>query len=136
MKHVQVIKDGKVVTDNIMGDMPEVSSRNCTATGKANELVINDNSGDRPRIIICTDRIEKVAAQASELAANAAKMEINAAEIERNAYRSALSGLRGARTQVQNDARISAEERQEALSEIDKSISEIEQDLAGARADD
>jgi len=136
VKRVQVIKNGKVMTDNIVGDMPEVTSRNCTVTGDANELVIHDNSGDRPKIIICTDRIENVTAKAAEMAANAAEMSINAAEIERNAYRSALSGLRAARMRVQSDAKLSAEERGEALSEIDESIREIEQDLAEARADD
>jgi beta-lactamase regulating signal transducer with metallopeptidase domain len=136
VRHVRVVKDGKVVTDDIMADMPEVSSRNCTVTDKANELVINDDSGDRPKIIICTNRIEKVAAQASELAANAAVMSINAAEIERNAYRSALSGLRAARTRVQSDTKLSAQERQDALSSIDESIRDIEQDLAGVQADD
>ncbi|HVI97624.1 MAG TPA: M56 family metallopeptidase [Sphingomonas sp.] len=136
MKRVQVIKDGKVVTDNIMADMPEVSSRNCTITDKKDELVINDNSGARPKIIICTDRIEKVTAEASKLAANAAATSIDTDAIERNAYRSALSGLRAARMRVQSDAKLSAEDRSEALSGIDESIRDIEQDLANVGTDD
>ncbi len=134
--HVKVVRDGEVITDDIMADMPEISSRNCTITDKADELVINDNSGKRPKVIICTDRIEKVAAEASRLAANAATMSINAAEIERNAYRSALSGLRAARVRVQGDSKLSAQKRREALSSIDESIRDIEQDLADVRADD
>src|SRR3546814_18025715 len=66
MKRVQVIRDGKVVTDNIMGDMPEISSRNCTITDKKDDLVIHDDSGKRPKLIICTDRIETVSADATK----------------------------------------------------------------------
>src|SRR3546814_1188228 len=103
MKRVQVIRDGKVVTDNIMGDMPEISSRNCTITDKKDDLVIHDDSGKRPKMIICNDRIEKVSAEATKASAEAARASANAARvaansvrIERDAPRWANEGLRKA----------------------------------------
>src|SRR3546814_4460707 len=115
MKRVQVIRDGKVVTDNIMGDMPEISSRNCTITDKKDDLVIHDDSGKRPKIIICTDRIEKVSAEATKASAEAARASANAARvaansvrIERDAYRSAIEGQIGrAHVELQSLMRIS-----------------------------
>jgi hypothetical protein len=111
-----------------MADMPEVSSRNCGA-GSAKEMVINDRSGGKNRIIICEDRIANAAAKGAEMAANSA-------EIERNAYRSALAGLQGARTKVLNDQRLSEDQRREAMSSIEESIKEIQDDLAHAGEDD
>ncbi|TPG43487.1 peptidase M56 [Sphingomonas koreensis] len=135
IERTRVIQDGKVVTDNVnavMADMPEVSSRHC-GEGSAQEMVINDQSHGKNRIIICEDRIAKVAAAG---AAEGAAIAANSADIERNAYRSALSGLQGARAQLMSDQRISAAERNEALASIDASIKEIQDDLAHAGRDD
>jgi hypothetical protein len=123
--------DGKAIqtqVDAAMAHMPEVSSANCGG-GDVKHLVINDQAGGKNRIIICEDRIAKVAAQGEEMAANSA-------EIERNAYRAALSGLRGARDGVAKDSRLTAAERDEALKSIDESIREMQDDLAHAGADD
>ncbi|MGN6277461.1 MAG: M56 family metallopeptidase [Sphingomonas sp.] len=135
IERTRVIQDGKVVTDNvnaIMADMPEVSSRNC-GHGDLQQMVINDQSGGKNRIIICTDRISEVAAKG---AAEGATIAANSADIERNAYRSALAGLQTARTRLMTDNRLSADERNEALSSIDESIKEMQDDLAHAGADD
>nr|WP_286207824.1 M56 family metallopeptidase [Hephaestia sp. MAHUQ-44] len=128
VKRIKVIKDGQVVTENVIGDIPEVSSRNCTVTDKGDDLVINDNSGARPRIIICTDRIAKVSADAAKVAANSAR-------IERDAYRSALDGLRKARSSMASNAQLSAEARSEALAAMDESIRDLQHDLDTAGTD-
>jgi beta-lactamase regulating signal transducer with metallopeptidase domain len=111
-----------------MAHMPEVSSRNCGG-GDIKQMVINEQSGGKNRIIICEDRIAKVAAQGAEIAANSA-------EIERNAYRSALAGLQSARSRMMSDQRLSAAERDEAMSSIDESIKEMQDDLVHAGEDD
>lgn len=131
VQHTRVVKDGKVITDEVnraMAHMPEVSSRTCGGTDMK-QMVITDQVGGKNRIIICEDRIAKAAAWGAEMAANSA-------EIERNAYRSALSGLRSARGGVAQDPKLSAAERDEALSSIDQSIREIEDDMAHAGDDD
>jgi len=109
-----------------MADMPEVSSRTC-GSGDGNQLVINDQSGGRNRIVICQDRIAEVASRGAS---------VDTAAIERNAYRSALAGLQTARSKVSSDAQLSEDERRDALSSIDDSIKEMQDDLAHAGADD
>ena len=82
--------------------------------GDARQMVMNDQSGGKNRMIICTDRIAAAAAQGAEMAANSA-------DIERNAYRSALSGLQNARAKVASDPHMGNAERAEAISSIEKS---------------
>ena len=125
------VVDGRAIraqVDAAMADMPEVSSTSCGG-GDAQQVVINDRSGGRNRIVICQDRIAAMAAKGAQVA-------VNAAEIERNAYRSALAGLQAARGKVEADARLSAEERRDALSSIDDSIRDMQDDLARAGQDD
>lgn len=109
-----------------MADMPEVSSRNC-GSGDEHQLVINDQSGGKNRIVICQDRIAEVASRGAS---------VDTAAIERNAYRSALAGLQTARSKVSDDAKLGEDERRQALSSIDESIKEMQDDLAHAGADD
>jgi len=125
------VVDGRAIraqVDAAMADMPEVSSTSCGG-GDAQQVVISDRSGGRNRIVICQDRIAAMAAKGAQVA-------VNAAEIERNAYRSALAGLQAARGKVEADARLSAEERRDALSSIDDSIRDMQDDLARAGQDD
>jgi beta-lactamase regulating signal transducer with metallopeptidase domain len=125
--------DGKVVTDNVegadavMADMPEISSASCPDASNK-QVVINEDHGGKRRMIICTNRIEKLAADSEKLAANS----VNTAEIERNAYRSALTGLQSARARVENDPKVTGDARSEALAAIDQSIAEIQADIAKA----
>jgi bla regulator protein BlaR1 len=130
-ERTRVIQDGKVITENVQGalaDMPQVTSAACGA-GDARQMVMNDQSGGKNRMIICTDRIAAAAAQGAEMAANSA-------DIERNAYRSALSGLQNARAKVASDPHMGSAERAEAMSSIDESIQEIQDDLAHVGEDD
>ena len=121
-------KDGKMTTQEFgpmpeMPPMPEISSRNCPGDGNRHETVINEKKGDKRVIIICTNRIEKLAREGAAMAANSQ-------EIERKAYRSALDGLRNARERMASDRKMSEDARREALQAMDESIQEIEGDLA------
>jgi hypothetical protein len=79
--------------------------------------------GDKKIIIICTNRIEKLASRGAAVAANGK-------EIERNAYQSALRSLRAARAHMLADQSMSEEARGEAVQAMDNSIGELEGDLA------
>lgn len=132
-KTVRVVvrsKDGTVITDDFKGmpampdvpDVPEVMSLRCKqgASGTDKDLVINDVKDGKQRIVICTDRVKR-------LASNTSVKIIDSAEIERKAYRAALDGLRSART------RMSAKTgpgQSEAVNAIDQAIAEVEADLA------
>ncbi len=106
----------------VMTDVPDVRSLRCDdgAPGSDKKVTINEVKDGKRRIIICTNRIERLA--------SAAKIrEIDSRDIERKAYRSALDGLRGAR------ARMSAKGgagQNEAVKAIDEAIAEVEADLA------
>jgi len=85
--------------------------------------VLNEKRDGKRVMIICTNRIERVAREGAAVAANAK-------DIERNAYRSALAGLRSAQERMRSDTRMGEEARKEAVLAIDQSIKEIEEDLA------
>ena len=86
-------------------------------------MVLNEKRGGKRVMIICTNRIERVAREGAAMAANAK-------DIERNAYRSALAGLRNAQERMRSDTMMGEEARKEAVLAIDQSIKEIEEDLA------
>ena len=126
-KIVRVNKDGKTLSEDWVGpvNVPEVRSTNCSGDGPKGdrEMVINKMDGKKHVIIICQNRIEKVAMRAAD-EANRAK------DIQRMAYTRALEGLRNARQRIANDERMSAEERRDALQGIDESIKDMESDMA------
>lgn len=132
-KHVRVIvrgPDGKLRTSDAHGidvDIPEVSELNCTTgEGDAKHMVLHDQKDGKQRIIICRNRIEKMAGDAAHSAARAAELAANSKDIERNAYRSALEGLRAARAGMASNGKVNAE----GLKAIDQAIAEVEADLA------
>ena len=86
-------------------------------------MVINKMDGKKQVIIICQNRIEKVAMRAADEA-------VRAKDIQRMAYTRALEGLRNARQRIANDERMGAEERRDALQGIDESIKDMESDMA------
>lgn len=121
-------KNGKMATEDFAGmpelaEIPEVSSRTCRGDGNGKEMVLNEKRGGKHVIVICTNRIEKVAREGAAIAANSR-------EIERNAYRAALDGLRGARERMASNRSMADDARREALQAMDESIREIEGDLA------
>ena len=112
--------------------VPQISSVDCKSSGNGgvaiNKMVLNDSKDGKRKIILCINRIQKVAE------ANAAKgvaMAANSKEIERNAYRQALAGLRKARAEMVAKQGESGGHSSEALPAIDTAIAEIEADLAG-----
>ena len=120
-------KNGTVITDDFnfmpdMADVPEVMSLRCKqgASGADKDLVINDVKDGKHRIVICTDRVKR-------MASNTSVKIIDSAEIERKAYRSALDGLRSARTRMSAKG---GPGQSEAVNAIDQAIAEVEADLA------
>ena len=123
-------RDGKLVTEDFhdmpaIPEIPEVSSRNCPGDGQRHETVINDKKGDKRVIIICTNRIEKIAREGAAMAAHSK-------DIERSAYRSALEGLRGAQARMRADQAMGEQARNQAIKAIDEAIHEMEENLAKA----
>ncbi len=111
-------QNGKTMTDDISGvDIPEITSADCPADGNDRQTVIHGTKGDKKTMVICLNRIQR-------LADNAAKLAANSRDIERNAYQQALTGLRHARegADVRNIP--------EASKAIDEAIAELEADLA------
>lgn len=107
-------------------DIPAISSAKC-GIGTGEPMVIDtregNSKGERRRIVICTDRIEKAAADGAAMAANSK-------DIERNALASALSGLQAARSTVEGNQSMTAQQRAEALASIDTSLAEVQADIA------
>ncbi len=129
-KTVRVVvrsKDGTVITDDFKGmpdvpDVPEVMSLRCTqgASGTDKDLVINEVKDGKHRIVICTDRVKR-------LASNTSVKIVDSVEIERKAYRAALDGLRSARNRMSAKG---GPGQSEAVNAIDQAIAEVEADLA------
>jgi len=109
--------------DKIMADMPEMKSMNC---GGGDKPVIERHDGKKHVIIMCTDRMEKVAVDAHRIAMDSKRM----------GMRSALMGLRMARRSVENERDISDDERAKALKGIDEAIRELDKEGIGEDHDD
>lgn len=120
MRFVHRDKDGKVTTEDFQGmaDIPEVSSLDCDdKQGDPKQMVWHGDKGGKKIIVICKNRIERVAAEGARVAANSK-------DIERHAYMSALAGLRSARSNM------SGKNNAEAVKAIDEAIAEVEADMA------
>ena len=104
--------------------IPAISSAQCgIGTGKPLSMVIDTGKGQKRKIVICTDRIERVTADAMVTARNSAA-------VERNAYTQGLTGLLTAREKVSADTGMSDADRTRALTSIDQSIVEMKRQLA------
>lgn len=98
-----------------MPPIPEVSSANCSDRGPAVE---HRQRGGREHIVVCTNRIERMAREGAELAANSA-------QIERDAIASARAGLERARATVAANRDMGEEGRRAALAGIDEALTEL-----------
>lgn len=116
--------NGEMVTGDFrdMPNIPDVSSRNCPGDGGRHEMVLNEKKGGKRVIIICANRIEKVAREGAAVAARSK-------DIERNAYRSALEGLRNAQARMRSDQAMGEVARNEAIKAIDEAIRDMEDNL-------
>lgn len=139
IKIVKLDKDGNTISEDVtdmpdvrdmpnmaaLKDMPDIRSRRCGGDGKSESMVIDKSRGGKKVMVICTDRIERMASFA---AGNA----VRAKNIQRMAYDRALKGLRNARASIANNISMSAEDRKDALDDIDDSIRDMESDRADA----
>lgn len=110
--------------------LPEISSRECG--GGDRPMVRNERRDGKRLMIICTDRIERMAEQSARHAERAAEIAANSRDVERNALRSALAGLRGARAAIESNPQLTPEQKREALNGIDHGERQIREDLQRA----
>ncbi|URW74396.1 M56 family metallopeptidase [Sphingomonas donggukensis] len=104
-------------------NMPEISSRTCTEGEGKGENVIRREDGAKKIVIICTNRIEKMAALSM---GEADKAGTRAVVIRRHAETTALEGLRDARRSIEANRDMTDSQRAAALSGIDSAIREME----------
>ena len=141
-KMIRIVRrtaDGKVVSEEMpdmpqladmpamprMPDMPHISSQTCKPGVDGGAMVRNFEKDGKKVIVICSNRIQKVADEGAAMAANSK-------DIERNAYAQALAGLRDAKARMLASTDMSADERKQALFGIDTAMKELESDLAKA----
>lgn len=129
LTHTRIVvrdKDGTVRTDTLDGeptriDMPDIRSGTCTP-GSDKDMTISEVKDGKTRIIICTDRIEKVATEGAAAAANSGEM-------QKNAMKTALAGLQTARASITGNKEMSEAQRAEALKGIDEAIVEVTHEM-------
>ena len=124
-RKVVVLRNGEKIdvdvdVDAILADIPDIRDGKC-GEGDGRDTVVHRSEGGRKVMIICTDRIEKMAADAERMAEKHARMGI----------RSAMGGLRAARASIEADRTLSAERKAEALRGIDEAMRELETESAG-----
>lgn len=106
---------------------PEVISRNCgDGEGDAKDMTIRSKEGEKRRVIICTNRIERHTEMAARSAEMAAARSVEAMRIQRRATVSALAGLKHARESIESNRSLTETQRSAALSGIDEAIREME----------
>ncbi|MDQ2892067.1 MAG: hypothetical protein M3R64_03105, partial [Pseudomonadota bacterium] len=140
----RVDNDGKVTTtpsdrgaDSAMSDADadamvaralaqalEVSERTCpnSAVGDERRLVLHAEKGTKKIMVICTNRIEAVAA-------NAARTQANAADIQRHAMQTALASIDTARASITADRNLTEAQRKKALAGLDQAVAEMRAEL-------
>ncbi|OYY91473.1 MAG: hypothetical protein B7Y45_02605 [Sphingomonas sp. 28-66-16] len=150
MRFVFRDKKGRVINEDFRGlaEMPEITSSNCADdSGDGKNVVRNETVNGRHRIIICRNRVQRLAMRAAEAARigadaaqrgadaarHGAEMATRAQEIERNAYRSALEGVRKARNGMLADQSLTGAARTSALKAMDEAIAELESDMNADR---
>ncbi len=106
-------------------NIPAISSATCgIGTGRPISMVIDSGKGAKRKIVVCTDRIEKVTVDAMVTARNSKAT-------ERDAYIQGLAGLIQARATVVADTSMSDADRARSLNGIDQSIAEMKGQLSG-----
>lgn len=112
-----------------------MSERKCGTDGPdARQITINQRDGARRLLIVCTDRAERIGAEAAaqarvaEVSARAAEASAHAAG--RAGMRAGLDGLRAARRSIASQPGLTAEQKREAIKGIDEGIREMEREIA------
>ncbi|RYD95490.1 MAG: hypothetical protein EOP61_19660 [Sphingomonadales bacterium] len=99
--------------DKIMADMPQIRDGKC---GEGKPTIEHRAEGNKKIMVICTDRIERIGADAERMAFKGKWMAMDGA----------LMGLRHARGSIEVNRDLSADERAKALQGIDQAIAELE----------
>jgi len=102
--------------------VPEIRNANCAETKDGKPVVENFEKDGRKVMIICSNRIEKIAINAEKIAFDSKRM----------GMRSAVMGLRISRNAIENQIDLSPEQRAKALKGIDEAIAEVEKGAAEA----
>lgn len=128
VKLVRINRDGKMLSEDWVGplevNVPDVRSTNCRGGPNADrEMVINKMDGKKRVIIICEDRLQRVAMRAADEA-------MRGKDMQRRAYAQALEGLNRARARIAGNDRMSADEKRDALQSIDESAKELQAEMA------
>ncbi|MCU6455886.1 hypothetical protein LPN01_17545, partial [Sphingomonas sp. A2-49] len=123
-------RDIQVLVDRSLKAAPEVSEQRCAdgRDGGARDMVVNRQQGDRRIMVICTNRIEAMAQNASYAAAHAG-------EIRRNAMQTALSSVQASRADIAANRDMPAKDRAEALAEMDEALAELRAEMASPDKD-
>ncbi|WNO53076.1 M56 family metallopeptidase [Stakelama saccharophila] len=105
-----------------MASIPDIREQNCGGGGTATRRIIENRNGAGKKkiMIICSDRIEKMAQEAQAHAMQSKSM----------ALESALAGLESAKASIRAAADLSAADRDEALAGIDEGIAEVRAEMA------
>lgn len=110
----------------------EVIEGKC-ADGENRPVFENKREGDKHIVVICRNRIARLANDAERQKRHAEIVMLRAADIERDARRSALDGVRAARAGIVANRDMSESARAAALKGIDEAIAELEADAAKAK---
>lgn len=113
-----------------------VTSQNCDRDEggriRGRNMIVRSDRDGNGAVVICTDRIERMAresARSGEAAARKAAMaSVDAARIRRDAMRSAIEGMRATRASMANNRALPEEARREACADIDAAIADMERE--------
>lgn len=138
-----IVRDGRVITaDGKPFEAPRVISARCGGT-RNDDVKIESRDGDQRKIVICTDRIERRAADAASRArlaeAMADKHRVMALAMTDKARvmavaradmgkRHALMSIKMARSTIEAQTSLSAEQKLAALKGLDEAMRELERD--------
>jgi beta-lactamase regulating signal transducer with metallopeptidase domain len=99
--------------------VPEISEKRCGGTGPTSYSSVAADGRSISRMVICTDRIERMAADGARAAAEAGRTRATA-------MATARASIQTARVHIRSDRNLSEEQRAEALSALDEAMTEVE----------
>lgn len=112
--------------------VPDISEKDCA--GSDDKPIVKNEQGNGKRIIIiCRNRIERIAREAEAKGRHAEIVMLRSTDIEGQAKRSALEGVRAARAGIIANGALSDAARAAALKGIDQAIAELEAEAARAK---
>jgi beta-lactamase regulating signal transducer with metallopeptidase domain len=106
----------------IQASIPEVRNGKC---GKGTPTVENHDEGGKHVMIVCSDRIAMVTADATRVAMQSKRLGLESARM----------GIRMARRSIENERNMSEAERAKALAGLDRALAEIDKSNDGRSED-